>query len=135
MPDHISDLVDQEQAFTYRGRRYVLREPSESANIKFQRTQFQNAKVVDGKISGTLEQAIEATSVLVGECTFAEGSETPVGATEVRGWSKRLVKALFERARQMSGEAGTEVQQVEAEIVRLQGVLETVKAAQGEPKN
>lgn len=116
------DVVEEEHPFQFRGKGYVLREPSESAKLKHQRKQFQNARMRDGKLEADVGDAVEAPSVLVGESVFEAGADKPVGQQVIREWPSKLVRQLYDKAREMMGADSAE--DIDAQIAKLQELKE-----------
>lgn len=116
------DVVDQEFRFSYRGKEYVLREPTDDANTKHHRKLYQNAKVKGTEVQADINDAIEAPSVLLGECVF-NGDGKPVGPKVIREWSRRLVSRLYDKARAMAGNEES-AESIDAQINRLQELKE-----------
>ena len=137
------DLSPQVFEFSYRGAEYVLREPSESAALAFRQAQLKNAKMVDGKVTTDIERIYDSQSLLVTNCVFVKAKtkdgtevEQPAKIDVIRGFPARVVKDLFDKAREMGGlnEDDTEdglVKQINGLETRLQKLRES-KAA---PKN
>lgn len=106
METHDYDIVPEgalpaEFEFKYRGKDYVLREPSEEAFIKLRSTQFRNAKMVDGKIHAGLDDAAQSQSLLLSFCVYEKAENKLVPVKELKGWGTRVIKDLFERAKKM----------------------------------
>jgi len=95
------DITVVEIPVRFQGKRYVLREASEEATIKYRATQFRDAKLVDGKVSANMERMQELGSLLVSMCLFDE-ADKPVSLQTIRGWPRRVVEPLHQRALQIS---------------------------------
>jgi hypothetical protein len=94
---------------TFKGRKYVLKEASSDATCKWRNSGLQGAQVRDGKVS-SLGNVADLEPLLVSLCLFdvTDGGEKPVPLKTVREWPYKVVSALFNRARDISGLAEEE---------------------------
>lgn len=97
------DLI--EVPVTLAGKKYVLIEADGETAAGMKNRIIRSSKVSDeGKV--TLGDGIaDAEAFLVGQCLYRDesGGRTRIGEATVRSWPARVVKALYERARQISG--------------------------------
>ena len=100
------DLI--EVPVTLAGKKYVLIEADGETAAGMKNRIIRSSKVSDeGKV--TLGDGIaDAEAFLVGQCLYRDESggrlaRTRIGEATVRSWPARVVKALYERARQISG--------------------------------
>lgn len=100
--DYDDGIIQGEFAFKLKGVSYVLREPTEDANIRFRAAQFKGAKMVDGRFSTDLERMTESQSLLVSLCVY-DSADKLVPQSTVRTWPSRVIKDLFNRAKKMGG--------------------------------
>lgn len=99
------DLAPQEKAFPFRGKTYVIKEPTAGDAAAYKAALAKGLKFVDGKPAGT-DGAGDAEVVLVARCLFerAEGRpDTPVPANALRGWPARVHARLFAWAEKAGG--------------------------------
>jgi hypothetical protein len=100
------DLTPLEETFKFRGRTYVLREPSEDAACRFKNASFRVSSFIHGK-SPDVKDPADICPVLVSLCLFekVEGkdgaeSEKPVSLPVVKGWPSRMVRPMFEKLKE-----------------------------------
>lgn len=133
------DLEPQEYHFKFRGKSYVLREASADAGVKYQNKQLAASKLgTDGKAylgEGFADSQPYLVSLCLFEKTVVNGdvSERPVMGSLVRSWPNKLVKELFETAKEMSGlnEKDTEDSLVK-EIADRQVKLDAIRSGRVE---
>ena len=112
MEHDFDDLAPIEEPVKYKKRKFVLREASEAAAIKYRDARMRGSEIVgtpDGGGPITIRQggsAAEVQWVLVSECLYdvnGNGSvkDRPVGA-EVKSWSSLVVRRLFDRVFEIS---------------------------------
>jgi hypothetical protein len=82
-------------------KKYVLREASEAAALRFRGSQLQDAKLVDGKVSANISRVAESQALLVSLCLFDENGK-PVPLATVLDMRARIVKRLFDKAKEIS---------------------------------
>jgi hypothetical protein len=88
------------------GKKYILKEPSEATEAKFNSLAARGATMQDGKVSiGTHVGELEL--FLVAQCLWecdADGNPIkPVPESTIRGWSSRVVKPLYDKCQEMAG--------------------------------
>lgn len=140
---NFDDLSPQAFEFHYRGHDYVLKEPSESAALAFRQAQLKNAKMVDGKVTTDIERIYDSQSLLVASCTFLktkdkEGKEVeqPAKVEVVRGFSSKVVRDLFDRAREMGGLNEDDSEEgLTKQISALETRLQRLRESKAAPKN
>ncbi len=112
------DLTATEVPVTIDGEDYVLREASGDTACRYQNAQVACMRMTDGQVSKVTAIA-DTQPLLVSLCLVKlvqkpDSDEPelrrPVPISTVRGWPSRVVKDLFERAKEISGleEAVTE---------------------------
>lgn len=139
------ELLPREYHFKYRGKSYILREPPEEASIKLRTTQFRNARMVDGKISASLEDAAKSQVLLLSYCVYTENHPDPklnnqlVSEKELKGWGTSIVKDLFEKAKEMGdmneGETKESLEKQREEIEKKLEALANGDTAEARAKN
>ncbi len=118
MPREMSfDLTVTEVPVTISGEKYVLREASGDAACRYQNAQVACMRMTDGQVSKVTAIA-DTQPLLVSLCLLklvqkpdSDGVEKRlVSISTVRSWPSRVVKDLFETAKEISGleEAVTE---------------------------
>lgn len=123
------DSTPQEFLVCYKGQRYILTEPSEAAAINFRNASLKGAHFAmkDGKPSSAkMEGGAEAQVILVSGClcqTVPDPKAPPhlidkdgkgwqikrdrnkdavhVPTHELRGWGSKIIKPLFEKAKEI----------------------------------
>lgn len=136
------DETPQEFLVCYRGQRYILTEPSEAAAINFRNASLKGAHFAmkDGKPSSAkMEGGAEAQAILLSGClcqTIPDNNAPPhlkdkegkgwqvkrdkdknvvhVPIYELRGWSSKVVKPLFEKCKEI-GDLGEKEEQVKVD--------------------
>lgn len=113
-----NDLQVREEEVPYKGTLYILREADEEAAKLYRSSLLRGAKMVDKSVQG-LEGTAEASAVLVSQCLFRADPNTgkilllpgPEGLPDKRhlvslktvlSWPQRVIKAVFERAKEIS---------------------------------
>lgn len=94
---NLDDLLQQEVHVRYKGKSYVLREPTEDATIRVQRLYMQGAKVVDGKVQASVDRVAEAQATLVSLCLFDAEAGKNVPYATLLTWESAVVKWLFRK--------------------------------------
>jgi len=92
------DLI--EIPITIGGEDYVLREASGDAGCKYRNALLACTTLTDGKPS-RIEGMADVEPLLVSLCLFTQGGR-PVTVPKVRSWPSRVVKALFEKIKEIS---------------------------------
>ena len=147
MEHDFDDLAPIEEPVKYKKRKFVLREASEAAAIKYRDARMRGSEIVGNAEGGgpiTIRQgggAAEVQWVLVGECLYevnGDGSakDRPVGA-EVKSWSSLVVRKLFDRVFQISpGLSEAETKEVLLKrLADTQDKLNKLEAAEDAAKN
>jgi hypothetical protein len=107
MPDDLFDLGDLEpKSVSYKigGKPYQLREASSAAAAKFRNASISGAKLADGKIVG-IGNVGDVEPLLVSLCLFQLGTDgvwATVPLDTIKSWPARIVKPLFEMAKEIS---------------------------------
>jgi hypothetical protein len=122
------------------GKVYFLKEADEDLVCKWQNMHVAAAKMADGKVVGVSGVA-DAEPVLVAGCLkeviyASDGTvkqEKVVTVQEVRSWSHKIIKPLFEEAKRISGLDDNETPEfLEAQIKNFQDKLNRVKGGNKE---
>lgn len=79
--------------------KYVLREPTGSAEIAYRAAMFARSDI-DGTGKVTAAGLAECEPVLVANCLFRDGEASPVGEDFVKGLPSRIMKQLFDWCRE-----------------------------------
>jgi hypothetical protein len=124
---NLDDLLQQEFPVRYKGKSYVLREPTEDATLRAQRLYAQDAKLVDGKVTASVGRAAEAQATLVSLCLYDCETNKNVPLGTLWGWESSVVKFLFKKlegwmkaARVARGEGEEGEEQARLEEERLE---------------
>lgn len=105
-------LTPIEIPVTIAGKKYKLREASESAATDYRNAQLMAMRVnenAEGNRTATVGKLIETESILVSQCLFeindsdSKTIEKMVPLAEVRKWPHRIVNTLFKKAEEISG--------------------------------
>jgi hypothetical protein len=127
--DDITPIV--EQAYIG-GIEYELRETSGGAAVKYDNARLRCYEYQEGKLV-RMHDLADLEPLLVSLCLFdTEGKE--VSEKLIRSWPHRVQKALFERAKELSGMYDS-VQSIEEQIEKLQKQLADSKAKEDLSKN
>ena len=113
------DLAPKEFHFKAAGKRFVLREPSGDAAVKYRNAVMKSTKfTAEGKPTG-IDGLADAEPLLVALCLFEKvadknGNEmfSPVSVTFVRAWPAWLQKKLFAKSQEMGDLLEKETQEV-----------------------
>lgn len=89
------------------GKKYVLREADEDTATAYRNATIAGAKMEDGQVTGMPSNLGGVQSLLVSRCLFPldkDGAPLPnsVARKTVMGWPSRVVKPLFEKAKEIS---------------------------------
>lgn len=104
---NFDDLSLIEVPVTIAGKKYVLREASEATAAVYRNASIAGAKLEDGKLSEMPKNLGGIQSLLVSRCLLACDTETgeavnPVSREIINDWPSRIVKPLFEKAKEIS---------------------------------
>lgn len=128
-------------------RRYMLCEASEDAACKYRNASTACARFDGGKMVGIQGPIADVEPLLVSLCLFelydhqGETRRRPVTLTQVRSWPSRVVKPIYEKARELSRlKEDDEPEVLERRIATDQQRLAAIRAgtvdtAEGEAKN
>ena len=110
----------------------VLREASEDAARQYQNALTRHTSIEDGKVRGIMGPIADTQSLFVSLCMFEssdDGKERRVDVKEVRKWPARVVKKLFDKAKEISeiGEDGDTIESLEKQIAELQERLDDLR--------
>lgn len=104
---NLADLqLGSEEKFEWAGKQYVLREPSGGAVVKYRSALIKASKIgPDGRPTVVSDTLPSLEPLLVSMCVFqidANGKESPVTDAVVQSWPNRLMKRLFDAAKELS---------------------------------
>jgi hypothetical protein len=104
---NFDDLSLIEVPVTIAGKKYVLREADEDTAAAYRNAAIAGARIEDGQLTEMPSNLAGVQSLLVSRCLFpcAESgspSSKPVPREVVGSWPSRIVKPLFERAKEIS---------------------------------
>jgi len=103
------DLAPIEVPVRMGGKRYVLVEASEDAACKYRNHTTGCARFENGRMVGLSGPIADVEPLLVSLCLFelydhqGETRRRPVTLNQVKGWPARVVRPLFERAKEIGG--------------------------------
>jgi hypothetical protein len=96
------EVLSREERTRVGGVWYVLREPSEAAQISVVTQQLKGATVSNGQVSGAqVERGAESNSRMLSMCLFTEDGK-PVSLETIKRWPARIVAKLARRAMRMA---------------------------------
>lgn len=101
---NLDDLTPIEIKLRLGGEEYILREASEGAVCQFKNALMRCTKMnSDGKVS-FIENAADVEPFLVSLCLFkvTEKGPIPVPLITIKAWTSRVVKPLFDKAKEIS---------------------------------
>ena len=87
------------------GKDYLIVEADSETAVSFRNIVLSKVTMENKKISG-LSGIASAEPYLVSQCLKRldkDGKRLPVGITEINGWKSRVVKRVYEIAREISG--------------------------------
>ncbi len=104
---NFDDLTPIEIPVSVAGKKYVMREADEETAALFNNARMRGTRLEDGKVVGLPTDMAGVQSLLVSRCLFIvdkEGVPTRqyVKRTTVNSWPARVVKPLFEKAKEIS---------------------------------
>lgn len=113
--------------------KYILRETSGAARVIYDNARLACYEYQEGKLVKVHDIAnIEV--LLVSLCLFMSDGVTPVPEVTIKMWPGRVYKALYEKAREISGMSETP-ENLEEQIKLLQKQLSEFKAKEDTLKN
>lgn len=113
--------------------KYILRETSGAARVIYDNARLACYEYQEGKLVKVHDIAnIEV--LLVSLCLFMSDGVTPVPEVTIKVWPGRVYKALYEKAREISGMSETP-ENLEEQIKLLQKQLSEFKAKEDTLKN
>jgi hypothetical protein len=104
---NFDDLAPIEIPTSIGGKKYVLREASGGAAVRYRSASARCLRMNDGKLSA-MEGIGELEPLLISMCLFEvteRGSvsmDTPQGRTLINSWPSRVHRALYEKAKEIS---------------------------------
>ena len=116
------------------GNRYVLREASADAAIRYRELNLRARRLEDGKLIGWTGDFVRSDAVLVAHCLHlvdVDGKVTPVTVTEetVRTWPDQVLGKLYDWVITNSPTLSAGVAALEADLKRVQERLAAARAA------
>lgn len=81
---------------------YVLREASGAVAVEYRNMVMRCTKMVDGRAT-SVENLASVEPFLVHKCLFPKGENKHVSITVVNGFSGKVLAALYQRVREISG--------------------------------
>lgn len=104
---NFADITPIELPVTIGEKKYVLREADEETAAIFSNARLKGVQLDDGKVTGLPEDLAGVQSLLVSRCLFpynvdGKAANTPVPRDVVKSWPSRIVKPLFEKAKEIS---------------------------------
>lgn len=106
---------------------YTLKEANEATAVKWRNATMAAARFRDGNISG-FSGIADSEPLLVSLCLFdKDGKNVPIDT--VKEWPARIVKAMFENAKEISelGETEDTVKELEEKLKKAKEVEEAAK--------
>lgn len=95
------DLEPKQIPVRRRGKEYWLREASEDAARKYRNACVRGARMQDGKVV-SIDGVGDVQSVLVAACLTEQGTNRTLTVEELRTWSARHVKQMFDWVKDVS---------------------------------
>ncbi len=129
-----SDLTIVELPVLVADKTYTLREATEDAARQYQNALTKCTSFVGGEFSGIKGPVADTKSLLISLCLFREDGKK-VSVDTVRGWPARVVKVLFDKAKEISelGEDEETVESLKKEAVEIQKRLEKLEKSDENP--
>jgi len=125
------DITPIEESVHIGGADYVLCETSGDAAVRYDNARLACYEYQDGKLTRVHDLA-NLEPLLVSLCLFQAGVQVPEAT--VRAWPSRVQRALYDRAREISG-MNDPPQALEKQIETLQKQLEEARSREQLPKN
>ncbi len=110
---NLDEIVKPDIEVTFKGKRYTLRPATEAVIIRWRGMQFRNTRMVGGKITADMTQAVESQSYLVHGCLY--DGDKMVSQDIIKLWPSSAVSKLFDMAREISGITKEDEQRKEKE--------------------
>jgi hypothetical protein len=128
-----NDITPIEEPVVVGETKYVLRECNGGAYVQYQNAR-QNCYVYeDGKLKQVRDIA-NLEPLLASLTLFMEDGKTLVSEVTIRAWPSRVVRAIHDRAKEISGMVPP-VTTLEEQIAELQRQLEQAKLVKDRGKN
>jgi hypothetical protein len=109
------------------GKAYVLREADEATASDYRSASIQGARLEDGEVVGLPENTGRVQAILVSQCLFPlNAMGTPekhhVPLTTVKNWPSRIVRPLFDKAKEISelSEGEDTIESLEKEKAKIE---------------
>jgi len=108
--------------------KYVLREANGKAAQAYRAATVKGLSVSKDGTMQHLSSSMVAEHVLVSHCLFKEDSGLGVGLDVIQSWPNRIIRPLFDRAKEISDLDDTETKEsIQKEISKLQDRLEKIE--------
>jgi len=120
----VFDLAMQEVSYTIGEENYTLKEASGAVIVQYDNARYSKTRLTGGKVSG-LGNMGDLDPLLVSLCLFLGDATVPVPLTVIKNWPSRIVKALAEKVKEISG---LEIEDEEETIKDLEKRIEEMKA-------
>lgn len=128
------DLTLVEIPVTIGGKKYVLREADEETAEMFQNAQIKGARVQDGEMISLPTDVAGVQSLLVSRCLYQCDDDgklfrQSVSRDIVKKWPSRVVKPLFEKAKEISElNEGVDLESLEKQRRQIDKQIAKIKA-------
>lgn len=129
---NFDDLTLIEIPVSINKEKFFLREATEDAARQYRNASVAAARMEDGKVVG-VSGVGDIQSLLISLCLFTADTGKNIPLSVVRGWPSRIVRPLFDKAKEISqlDEKDTAAT-LEEKITKLQEQLSSIKATNGE---
>ena len=136
------DLSPQDYHFSFKKNRYVLREPSEAAAVAYTKGRMVGVEMVHNqddevRTLRSMQAVADVEPLLVSMCLFTEGGD-PVSLATVKQWPSRVVRPLFEKAKEMGqldDDPKADMESLQKQVDKLQKRMEKLKNKGADVKN
>lgn len=117
-------------------RSYILREADEGAATEWRLYNMRHTHLANGKVVGVSNA--DAEVLLVSLCLFekeADGKERRVIVPQIKQWPPRIVRVLFQKAKEISQLSEEKPEDIKKQIEALQKKLEKETKKDEDAKN
>lgn len=127
------DLTQVEVPVTLGNVKYILREATGEAAVKYQNAVTKCSRFTDGEFSGIQGDLADTQPLLVSLCLFEAETGKPVSLAKVKSWPYRVQKDLYTRAKLISDlDEKTDKATLEKQLAAIQKQLAEL-ANEGDP--